>query len=203
MAVVRGLVEQAGVGDDIEQGEIETGETVYAPCDLLIADPVARLPLDAEWAAWIEVNAVLSFTIVTGPTTTLDIRVVRLPDVAAAATAAAKVRATRCPSGEFRLKNGRASAVRSTRTVRIGSTSARLTTARVKQVDPESEAGMTYLPGDARVIFTHGPLLISIEALTLWPRELNSPAEITAMAHDKATALATAIVKTLPTASED
>ncbi|MEH0931109.1 hypothetical protein [Micromonospora sp. CPCC 205558] len=83
----------------------------------------------------------------------------------------------------------------------IDSTSARLTTATVKRVNPEIDAGVDYLPGDARLVFAHGSLLISIEALTLWPRKQNSASEITAMAQEKATMLAEAIVKTLPRSS--
>jgi hypothetical protein len=203
MAAIRGLVEQAGVGDDIRQGEIETGETQYTPCDLLVAESGAALRLGAEWAAGLEVNPVPSFQNIERPTTLLDVRVVRLPDASAAVAAATKVRTARCPSGEFRLTIGQASARWGARTVTIDSTSARLTTATVERVDPETEGGMTHLPGDARLVFAHGPLLISVEALTLWPRRLNSAAEITDMAQEKATTLATAILTTLPTTSED
>jgi hypothetical protein len=202
MAALGGLVERAGVGDDVRQGEIETGETRYAPCDLLVAEPRAALRLGAEWAAGLEVNPVPSFQNIERPTTLLDVRVVRLPDASAAVAAATEVRAARCPSGEFRLTIGQASARWGARTVTIDSTSTRLTTATVERVDPETEGGMTLLPGDARLVFAHGPLLVSVEALTLWPRKLNTAAEITAMAQEKATILATAIMTTLPT-SED
>ncbi|MEU4773460.1 hypothetical protein [Micromonospora sp. NPDC023644] len=202
MTTIRGLAEQAGVGDDIRQGEIETGEARYEPCDLLIAEPNRAqgggLPLDAVWAASLEVNPMSSFGSIGRPTTVLDVRVARLPDAAAAGAAATTVRTARCPGGEFRLVIGQASARWAARTVPIGSTSARLTTATVDRVDPGIEAGMTYLPGDARLIFAHGPLLISVEALTLWPRKLSSAAEITAMAKEEATTLAAAIVRTLP-----
>lgn len=83
----------------------------------------------------------------------------------------------------------------------LDSTSARLTTATVKRVNPEIDAGIDYLPGDARLVFAHGSLLISIEALALRPRKPNSASEITAMAQEKATMLAAAIVKALPRSS--
>ncbi|MFG2101787.1 hypothetical protein ACGFJ5_14405 [Micromonospora echinaurantiaca] len=72
-------------------------------------------------------------------------------------------------------------------------------------MDPESAGGMPLLPGDAGLIFARGRLLISIEALTFWPRKVNkvnTAAEVTAMAQAKVSSLATAIVKTLPTTSE-
>ncbi|MER7335474.1 MULTISPECIES: hypothetical protein [unclassified Micromonospora] len=206
MATVRGLVERAGVGDDIRPGEIETGEVRYEPCDLLVAESNraegSGLRLDAVWSAGLEINPMPSFQNVQSPTTLLDVRVVRLPDASAAVAAATKVHAARCPSDKFRLTIGQASARRGARAVTVDSTSARLTTATVERVDPEIEAGVAYLPGDARLIFAHGPLLISVEALTLWPRKLNSPAEITAMAQEKATALAAEIVRSLPTSGD-
>ncbi|WP_444950548.1 hypothetical protein [Micromonospora ureilytica] len=207
MATIRGLVEQTGVGDDIRQGEIEAGEAWYEPCDLLIADPDrakdAGLQLDAVWAAGLEVNPVPSFQNIQPPMTLLNVRVFHLPDASAAVAGATRARAARCPSDEFRLNIGQATARWGSRAVTIASTSARLTTATVKRVDPAIDAGVNYLPGDARLVFAHGPLLISIEVLTLWPRMQNSAAEITAAAQAKAMSLATAIVKTLPTSSEN
>lgn len=207
MATIGALIEQAGVGDDIRQGEIETGELPYTPCDLLVAEPSrsegSGLPLDAVWAAGLEVDPVASFQSVQGPKTVLDVRVVRLSDGSAAAAAAAGVRTARCPNGEFPLNIGLATARRGSRTVTVGATTARLTTATVLRVNPEVEAGVAYLPGDARLIFAHGPLLISIEALALRSRTSNSAAQITAAAAEKAMTVAAAIVTTLPTSSED
>ncbi|MEV4717238.1 hypothetical protein AB0J94_08570 [Micromonospora noduli] len=207
MATVGGLVEQAGVGDDIRQGEIEIGEAWYEPCDLLTADPDrakgAGLQLDAVWAAGLEVNPVPSFQNIQTPMTLLDVRVVHLSDASAAVAAETRARTARCPSDDFHLNIGQATARWGSRAVTIDSTSARLTTATVKRVNPEIDAGVNYLPGDARLVFAHGPLLISIEALTLWPRKQNSAAEITAAAQEKAMTLAAAIVKTLPTSSEN
>ncbi|MEU8112825.1 hypothetical protein [Micromonospora sp. NPDC048947] len=207
MATIGGLVQQAGVGNNIRQGEIETGEAQYEPCDLLIADPHrakgAGLQLDAVWAAGLEVNPVASFQNIQAPTTLLDVRVVHLPDASAAVAAATRARTARCPSDEFRLNIGQATARWGSRALTIESTSARLTTATVKRVNPEIDAGVDYLPGDARLVFAHGSMLISIEALTLWPRKQNSASEITAMAQEKATTLAGTIVKTLPTSSGD
>ena len=74
---------------------------------------------------------------------------------------------------------------------------ARLTTATVSRVNPESAEGMPFLPGNARLIFAHGSLLISVEALTFWPPKLNTATEVTAIAQEKATSLATAIVTTV------
>jgi hypothetical protein len=205
MAAVHGLVERVDIGDDIRQGEIEPGEAWYEPCDLLVTGPQrakgSGMHLDAVWAAGLEVNAVPSFQNIRPPMTLLDVRVVHLPDAAAATAAATRARTARCPSDEFRLNIGQASARWGSRTVTIDSTSARLTTATVKRVNPEIEAGVTYLPGDARLVFAHGALLISTEALALWPRKQSSAAEITAMAQEKATTLAAAVVRTLPTAS--
>ncbi|SIM85003.1 hypothetical protein SAMN04489832_2487 [Micromonospora cremea] len=206
MAMIGGLVEQTGVGDDIRQGEIETGEAHFEPCDLLITDPNRAmgvgLDLDAVWAAGLEVNPVPSFQNIQPPMTLMDVRVVHLSEDSAAADAANQVRTAKCPSDEFRLNIGQATARWGARTVAVGPTSARLTSATVKRVNPEIEAGVAYLPGDARLVFAHGPLLISIEALTLWPRKLNSAAEITAAAQEKAMTLAAAIVRALPSASE-
>ncbi|MFG2053831.1 hypothetical protein ACGFI9_07330 [Micromonospora sp. NPDC048930] len=205
MAALRGLVEQAGVGDDIREREIEAGDA-YEPCDLLIADPDqvkgGGLEIDQVWGAGLEVNPVSSFTDIQRPTTLLDVTVIGLPDAAAAVAAARAARTAPCPREAFRLNIGMATARWDARTVTIESTSARLTTATVSRVDPETAGGMTFLPGDARLIFAHGRLLISIEALTFRPRKLNTAAEVTAMAQGTVTSLATAIVKTLPTASE-
>ncbi|WP_236647362.1 hypothetical protein [Micromonospora sicca] len=205
MATIRGLVEQAGVGDDIREREIEVGER-YGPCDLLIADhdrsKVGGLEFDQVWGAGLEVNPVGIFIDVQPPMTLLDVTVISLPDASAAVAAARAARTVRCPREAFRLSIGLATARWGARTVTIESTSARLTTATVSRVDPESADGMPFLPGDARLILAHGRLLISIEALTFWPRKVNTAAEVTAMAQEKATSLATAIVKTLPTASE-
>ncbi|MEH0931108.1 hypothetical protein [Micromonospora sp. CPCC 205558] len=102
MATIGGLVKQAGVGDDIRQGEIETGEAWYEPCDLLIADPDrakgARLQLNAVWAAGLEVNPVPSFQNIQPPMTLFDVRVVHLPDASAAVAAATKARTARATS---------------------------------------------------------------------------------------------------------
>ncbi|MFE9658362.1 hypothetical protein [Micromonospora sp. NPDC006431] len=205
MAAIRGLVGQAGVGDDIREREIEVGEW-YGPCDLLIADPdrskVGGLEFDQVWGAGLEVNPVSSFTNVQRPTTLLDVTVIGLPDAPAAVATARAARTAPCPREAFRLVTGMATARWGARTVTIESTTARLTTATVSRVDPETAGGMTFLPGDARLILAHGRLLISIEALTFSTRKLNTAAEVTAMAQEKATSLATAIVKTLPTASE-
>lgn len=204
MATIRGLVKQAGVGDDIREREIEAGEW-YGPCDLLIADPdrskVGGLELDQVWGAGLEVNPVGIFIDVQPPMTLLDVTVVGLPDAPAAVAAARAVHTARCPKQAFRLNIGMATARWRARTMTIESTSARLTTATVSRVDPETAAGMPFLPGDARLIFAHGRLLISIEALTFWPPKVNTATEVTAMAQEKAASLATAIVKTLPTAS--
>jgi hypothetical protein len=51
--------------------------------------------------------------------------------------------------------------------------------------------------------FTHGPLLISVEALALRSRRSNSGTEITAVAQKTATSLASAIAKVVPTSPED
>jgi hypothetical protein len=203
MATIGGVIERAGVGDDIQQGEIESGATAYQPCGLLVSDASraagSGLQLDAVWAAGLEVDPVSSFQNA-GPSTVLDVRVVYLPDDAAAAAAAARVRAARCPSGEFPLNIGLATARWGARTVTVGSTQARLTTATVERVNPEIEAGV-YLPGDARLIFAHGPLLVSIEALAMRSRKANAAAEITAAAQEEAMTVAAAIVKALPTSS--
>ncbi|MCX5117884.1 hypothetical protein OG992_11885 [Micromonospora sp. NBC_00362] len=207
MATIGGLVKQTGVGDDIRQGEIETGEAWYEPCDLLIADPDRAkntgLQLDAVWSAGLEVNPVPSFQNIQPPMTLLNVRVFHLPDASAAVAGATRARAARCPSEEFRLNIGQATARWGSGAVTIASTSARLTTATVERVDPAIDAGVDYLPGDARLVFAHGPLLISIEALALWPRQQNSAAEITAAAQEKAMSLAAAVVKTLSTSSEN
>ena len=204
MATIRGLVEQAGVGDDIREREIEAGDW-YGPCDLFIADPDRSngggLEFDQVWGAGLEVNPVGIFTAVQPPMTLLDVTVIGLPDAPAAVAAARAVHTARCPKQAFRLNIGMATARWRARTMTIESTSARLTTATVSRVDPESADGMPFLPGDARLIFAHGRLLISIEALTFWPPKVNTATEVTAMAQEKVASLATAIVKTLPTAS--
>ncbi|WP_416901273.1 hypothetical protein [Micromonospora echinospora] len=205
MATIRGLVEQAGVGDDIQKREIELGE-VSEPCDLLIAGSDRAngdaWDFDHVWAAGLEVNPVSSFVNLERPTTLLDVTVIGLPDASAAGAAVRAAQTARCPQEEFRLDIGMATAQWSARTVTVESTSAQLTTATVSRVDPEAASGMRFLPGDARLIFAHGQLLISIEALTFWPRKLTTGAEVTAMAQEKATSLATAIVKTLPPPNE-
>jgi hypothetical protein len=156
------------------------------------------LPLDADWSAAIDVNPVTSISSVHGPETIMEIRVFHLHDAAAAAAAAAKVRAATCPKADFALAIGMATARRGSRTVAIGSTRARLTTATVKRANPEIEASVDYVPGDAKLAFAHGALLISIEALALRSRKANSPTDITAAAEEAARKTATAIVKALP-----
>ena len=80
----------------------------------------------------------------------------------------------------------------------IGSRQARLTTATVKRVNAGIEASVDYLPGDAKLAFAHGPLLISIEAVAIRSRMPNSATDITAAAEEKASKTATALVKALP-----
>lgn len=201
MATIRQLVERADVGDDIRERTVEVGEP-YEPCDLLIADPdrsnEGGLEFDQVWGAGLEVNPVGIFVDVQPPTTLLNVTVIRLRDAPAAAAAARTARTARCPSKDFPLNIGMATARWGARTMPIGSTSARLTTATVSRVNPESAEGMPFLPGNARLIFAHGSLLISIEALAFWPPKLSTASEVTAIAQEKATSLATAIVKTVP-----
>lgn len=169
MAAIRGLVKEAGVGDDIREREIEVGDW-YGACDLLIADrdqqTVGGVEFDQVWGAGLEVSPVSSFANIQGPTTLLDVTVIGLPDASAAVAAAHAARTARCPRDAFRLTIGMATAQWGARTVTIESTSARLITATVSRVDPQTAGGLTLLPGDARLIFAHGQLLISIEALT-------------------------------------
>ncbi|MFC0506737.1 hypothetical protein [Micromonospora costi] len=201
LAIARAAVDEAGVGDDVAQSDVESGEVSYRPCELFVTDPRSGDPevsVDAVWAGQIEVNAVPSFQAVARPTTVVTVEVARLTDAATAGAAADRLRAARCPGGDFRLRMGLATARQAAATVTVGATGARVTTATVRRVDPESEAGMTYLPGDARLFFAYGPLLVSVEALALWPRHGNTAAEITAMAQEKATTVAAAIVARLP-----
>ncbi|MFG2101786.1 hypothetical protein ACGFJ5_14400 [Micromonospora echinaurantiaca] len=132
MATSRGLVEQAGVGDDIREREIEVGEW-YGACDLLIDDrsKVGGLKFDQVWGAGIEVNPVGIFIDVQPPMTLLDVTVIGLPDASAAVAAARAVRTAPCPREAFRLSIGMATARWGARTVTVESTSARLTTATV------------------------------------------------------------------------
>ncbi|MGY4909090.1 hypothetical protein [Micromonospora aurantiaca (nom. illeg.)] len=201
MATIRQLVERTDVGDDIRERTIEVGEP-YDPCDLLIADPDRSdgggLEFDQVWGAGLEVNPVGTFVDVQPPTTLLNVTVIGLRDASAAAAAARTARTARCPSRDFRLTIGMATARWGTRSMTIGSTNARLTTATVSRVNPESAEGMPFLPGNARLIFAHGSLLISVEALAFWPPKLSTASEVTAIAQEKATSLATAIVKTVP-----
>ncbi|MEV4536518.1 hypothetical protein AB0J82_22295 [Asanoa sp. NPDC049518] len=197
------MIDEGGFGNEVEQSEIEPGSSSHATCDLLIADPDAPgnagwLPLDADWSAGIDVDPVTSISGLHGPKTTMEIRVFHLHDDAAAVAAAAKVRAATCSTADFELTIGLATARRDSRTVAIGSRQARLTTATVKRVNPGVEASVDYLPGDAKLAFAHGSLLISIETLALRSRKANSATDITAAAEERASKTATAIVRALP-----
>ncbi len=203
MRTVGRVIDEGGFGDVVDQSEIEPGGSSHATCDLLVADRDAPgyvdwLPLDADWSAAIDVNPVTSISSVRVPKTIMEVRVFHLHDDAAAAAAMAKVRAAPCSQADFALTIGRATARRDSRTVAIGSTQARLTTATVKRVNSDIEASADYLPGDVKLAFAHGPLLISIEALALRSRKANSPTDITAAAEEKAWQTATALVKALP-----
>ncbi|MEV0719505.1 hypothetical protein [Asanoa sp. NPDC050611] len=203
MATIGRVIDEGGLGNEIEQREIEPGGSSHATCDLLIAEPDAPgnadwLPLDADWSAGIDVDPVTSIGGVYGPKTIMEIRVFHLHDAVAAAAAAAKVRAAACSKADFGLTIGMATARRGSRTVAIGSTQARLTSATVKRVNPEIEESVTYLPGDVKLAFAHGSLLISIETLAIRSRKANSPTEITAAAEKRASKTATAIVNALP-----
>ncbi|HEX5598804.1 MAG TPA: hypothetical protein VFX61_22705 [Micromonosporaceae bacterium] len=201
MAAVSAAVKRVDGDADIRPGEIDTSEgwTGISPCDLTIADPVWDRTLDFEgiWASGIEVNPVPSFYDVQQPTIFLDIRVIHLPDPRAADSAARQVAATKCPTDDFHLKIGLATARRAQRTVRLESTSAQVTSATVQRLNPESEHVVTYLPGEVRLTFAHGPLLISVDALALQPRRAHTPAEVTAIAQKRAIAVGVEILQAL------
>lgn len=115
LALVRAAAEEEGFGDRVAESDVEGGEVYLRPCDLLVTDPDrdggAEPPVEAVWAAEVEVNPTPSFQGVSRPTTALTVEVARLADADEAAAAARRLRATRCPDGDFRLTMGTASAL--------------------------------------------------------------------------------------------
>ncbi|GIF75901.1 hypothetical protein Asi02nite_54190 [Asanoa siamensis] len=198
MATIGQAIEDAAFGEDVRLGEIDDGRTSYAPCDLLVVEPDKAnwLKLESDWSSGLEVNPVSSFGSLHGPKTVMDVKVFHLKDAAAAEAAATKARTAPCSRADAPLSIGFATAKRGSRTVEVGATPARLTTMTLKDVKPEAD----YLPGDARVTFARGPLLISVEAVAFRSRKANAPTDITAAAEAKAMTTAIALTKALPPA---
>lgn len=200
MAVVRHAVDRLSVTGPVPSPTFDAGRQRYEPCDLLVAEPVGwghtDVGVDTVWAAELEVNAVASFQAVQPPWTIVEINVARLADAPAAAAAGKQARTGTCPGGPFRLTMGTIDAIRESRTLRIGATDARSTTATVQRVDPAF--GLNLVPGDARLTFAHGALLVTVEVLRLWPGHADPPKAITDGAQRAAVAIAADIMTALP-----
>ncbi|WP_159079584.1 hypothetical protein [Plantactinospora sp. BC1] len=176
--------------------EDELASVQITPCRLFTAEArpgesfTPPLPI---FAGLVEVNPIASFTSVERATTIMEVTVTGFASAAAAERVADRARSARCTPG-FTLSYTTTDARRATDVIRIGASRARLTTGTA--LGPHPEQGFGFVPGEARLLLAHGPLLLTVGVLRLW--QGSTGPEVTAMARRTAIEVATAALRALP-----
>jgi hypothetical protein len=169
----------------------------FEPCDLLIddTDPPSRnsIPVSANWAGLVQMNPTDRFSDVNGPTTIADIWVAALADRPAAAAATKRAITAKC-APDFEVNFQPAPGLRAGAKVKIGAADARLVTGTARDAGASHDSGRP--PGEARLTFARGPVLVSIAVVKL---DFDGTGEeVTRQARTDAVKLAGEVARALP-----
>ncbi|MEE6263465.1 hypothetical protein [Plantactinospora sonchi] len=165
----------------------------HNPCGLLTAEerpgePFA--PPTPVFTGLIEVNPTGAFQGVDGPTTVVEIEVTGFASDGIVEEVMERAGRARCAT-DFTVTYTPMPARRAVGTVRLGEVQARLSTGTVRRVP--ADQNISLVPGEARLVFAHGPLLISVDVLTFRP-DSTGP-KVTGLARKTAVDLATELLR--------
>lgn len=165
----------------------------HDPCGLLLAetrpgDPFA--PPTPVFTGLVEVNPTGAFQGVERPTTVIEVEVTGFADERTVDEIVARADRARC-AVDFSVNYTPMPARRGIGTTRLDGVRARLSTATVRRVP--ADRNISLVPGEARLVFGHGPLMISVDVLTFRPGDTGR--ESTRLARETAFELATRLIR--------